>query len=205
MRASFLNVFELGLLMKHIFLGAAALILSTAVGAETYIGGAVGPSQIDIDCHASCDNGDVGFKLYGGMSLPNSVLPSLSLEVGYIDFGKAQDSAGAFGVGASHSIEVSALTFGGALRAKFAPALSGVGRLGLAYVDGRSTYSGTAWPFGWSSSESSSEMKLYFGLGLEYALNKQWKLTGSADFTNYETGHTSGSARLLSIGAQYGF
>jgi len=54
-------------------------------------------------------------------------------------------------------------------------------------------------------SSSKSEMNFYGGLGLEYTLNKQFKLVGSADFTSYDTGHDSGSARLLSIGAQYGF
>jgi hypothetical protein len=182
--------------MKQLVLGAAALILSAAAGAETYVGAEFGPSSID--CSVSgCDGGDTGFKIYGGYVLPHAPLPGLSLEVGYIDFGKAQ----ANGFGASHSVEASAMTFAAALRAKFTPALSGVGRLGMAYVEGK----GTATLGFVQGSWSKSEMNFYGGLGLEYSLNKQFKLVGSADFTSYDTGNESGSARLLSIGAQMAF
>lgn len=183
--------------MKRFVLGAAALTLSVAAQAQAYIGASVGPSSVDIDCAASCDDGDTGFKIYGGLPLTNSVLPSLALEAGYIDFGKASDRLGPL----RHEIEVSAFTFAGAVRVKFTPALSGVGRLGVAYVDGKTT--GRVLGFG--GSDSSSELNLYFGLGLEYALNKQWKVTGSADFTSYDTGTDSGDANLFSIGLQYGF
>jgi hypothetical protein len=113
--------------------------------------------------------------------------------VAYIDFGKANVSIPFVTV---QSIEVSALTFGAAIHPKFTPALSGVARLGVAYVDAKS--SGLL-------ASSSSKLKLYGGLGLEYSLNKQFKLVGNADFTNYDTGRQSGAAHLLSVGAQYGF
>jgi len=178
--------------MKRFVLGAAALALSaSAFAADTYIGGALGPSSIDIDCNFSCEDGDMGVKIYGGIGMPIS--------------GKARDSVSGGGAGAYHDIEVSALTFGAALRAKFTPALTGVGRLGVAYVDGKSTVGASVFSFGASRSESSSEMNLHFGLGLEYALNKQFKLTGAADFTSYDTGNDSGDARLFSVGLQYGF
>ena len=50
-----------------------------------------------------------------------------------------------------------------------------------------------------------SSTKLYFGLGVEYALQKNFKVTAGADFTNAEFQGDSGSVRLLSIGAQYDF
>jgi OOP family OmpA-OmpF porin len=189
--------------MKQLFLGAAALILSAAAGAETYIGAAIGSSNIEVDCDltTSCDKGDTGFKIYGGYVLPQSPLAGLAVEVGYVDFGKARATY-AYGL-ADRTTEVSALTLNGALRMKFTPALQGVGRLGLAYVDGKD--SGVNVIGVHVNSQSKSNMALYAGLGLEYALNKQFKLTGSADFTSYDTGNQSGSARLISIGAQYGF
>ncbi len=190
---------------KRFILGGAALLLAAGAQAQVYIGGAIGPSKIDIDCNASCDDGDTGYKIYGGLPLANKVLPGLALELGYIDFGKVSDSTGVLGVRAYHDIEVSAFTFAGALRANFTPALAGVGRLGVAYVDGKTTVGGAAGPFGARSSESSSEIDFYFGLGLEFALTKQLKLTGAADFTSYDTGRESGDARLLSVGLQYSF
>lgn len=191
--------------MKRFVLGAAALTLSVAANAQAYIGGSLGPSTLDIDCGFSCDDGDTGFKIYGGLPLRTSALPSLALEAGYIDFGKARDSVNLLLGSAYHELEVSAFTFAAALRAKFTPALSGVGRLGVAYVDAESAVGGAAGPFGVRGTDSSSELNLYFGLGLEYALNKQWKLTGSADFTSYDSGSESGDANLLSIGLQYDF
>jgi len=133
--------------------------------------------------------------------LPQSPLAGLAVEAGYIDFGKA-NAVYPFGL-VTRSTEVSALALNAALRLKFTPALQGVGRLGLAYVDGKD--SGVNVIGLQVGSKSQSKIEPYIGLGLEYALNKQFKLTGSADFTSYDTGNQSGSARLISIGAQYGF
>jgi len=187
--------------MKQLVIGAVALALSAAASAENYIGATIGSSNIDFDCGspANCDKSDTGFKLYGGFDLARRAsVNGLALEVGYIDFGKGTASVGP----ARASVEVSALTFAAALRAQFTPALAGVGRLGLAYVEGKSSGSVAGFAAG---SESSSELKVYAGLGLEYSLNKQFKLVGAADFTSYDTGRTSGSVNLISIGAQYGF
>lgn len=187
--------------MRKLLIGALALAMSSAVFAENYLGAAIGASNIETDCGspASCDSGDTGFKLYAGFDLAHRAsINGLALELGYIDFGKASASFGA----ARGSVEVSAVTFAAALRAHFTPALAGVARLGLGYVDGKASGSVAGFSTG---SESSSELKLYGGLGLEYTLNKQFKLVGSADFTTYDTGHNSGSASLVSIGAQYGF
>lgn len=187
--------------MKKMFIGALALATASAAFAENYIGATVGASNIETDCGspASCDSGDTGFKLYAGFDVAHRAsINGLALELGYIDFGKATASFGP----ARASVEVSALTFAAALRGQFTPALSGVARLGLGYVDGKASGSVAGFATG---SESSSELKLYGGLGLEYTLNKQFKLVGAADFTTYDTGHNSGSASLISIGAQYGF
>lgn len=183
--------------MKHILVGALALALSASALAENYVGATIGSSHIDIDCGLStaCETSDTGFKIYGGFDVSrHASVPGLALEVGYIDFGTARTSVGPI---TSRTIDVSALTFGAAMRVHFTPAFSGVGRLGLAYVEGK-----TSVPWG---SSSSSNLKLHGGLGLEYALNKQFKLVGAADFTTYDTGADTGSAHLISVGAQYGF
>lgn len=187
--------------MRKFLIGALVLAASTTVFAENYVGATIGASNIEIDCGspASCDSGDTGFKLYAGFDVAHRAsINGLSLELGYIDFGKATATFGP----ARASVEVSAVTFAAALRGQFTPALAGVARLGLGYVEGKASGSVAGFSTG---SESSSELKLYGGLGLEYTLNKQFKLIGAADFTTYDTGHNSGSASLVSIGAQYGF
>lgn len=188
--------------MKHIFLGAAALVLASSALAQNYIGGAIGPSGIDIPCgngYNQCDDGDTGMKLYGGMAVPGSPLPGLSAELGYINFGEARASSTLLSATLyTRTVEASAFTFAAALRVKFMPTLHGVGRLGLAYVDAQGAG-------GLARNSSSSELNLYGGLGIEYMLNKQWKVTGTADFTSYDTGAESGSVNLLAVGVQYGF
>lgn len=187
--------------MKQPVLSALlALILSATAHAETYIGGVIGASQIDANCNLTteCDTNDTGVKLYGGYVLPNSPLPQLALEVGYINFGQAKASTTSLVV---RTVDVSALTFGAAMRLKFTPALNGVGRLGTAYVNAEDNGVGL---FG-VGAKSKSGFELYAGLGLEYAINKQFKLVGTADFSSYDTGNQSGSVRLIGIGAQYGF
>ncbi len=186
--------------MKKIILSAAALLLCAAAQAETYIGAVIGFSDIEANCGltTSCDTSDTGVKIYGGYVLPQSPLPQLALEVGYINFGQARASTTSLVV---RTVDVSALTFGAAMRLKFTPALHGVGRLGGAYVSAEDNGVGL---FG-VGAKSKSGIELYAGLGLEYAINKQFKLVGSADFSSYDTGNQSGSVHLIGIGAQYGF
>lgn len=184
--------------MKRYVVAALAL-LSMAAHAQMYIGGAIGSSEVDSDCTltTSCETSDTGFKIYGGYVLPRAPLPGLALEVGYIDFGKS-NATRAF---VTTTVEASGLLFNAAMRLKFTPALSGVGRLGLAYMEGKDNGR-----LGLGiNPKSESDFNVYYGLGLEYSLNKQFKLTGAADFSSYDTGNQSGDAHLLSIGLEYGF
>lgn len=150
-------------------LAAAVLAaLASTASAQAYIGGVVGASDMDIDCRGAsrCDQGDVALKLYFGLPIANRVIPTLALEAGYIDFGEGQ----AANAVASRKVSVSALTFAAAARVKFSPVLSGVGRLGLAYVDAKAT--GNVGPF-LVNGGSDTQLTPYLGFGLEYALNRQ--------------------------------
>jgi OOP family OmpA-OmpF porin len=180
---------------------ATALSAQAAPANDAYAGVALGASEIDIDCggSTSCDSGDTGFKIYVGFDIPRSPLPHLAFEAAYIDFGAATANYTSL---YQYKVEASAVAFDLALRGNLAPSVSVVGRLGLAYVSAKGTGSV---PFSTVSSSSSSGLEPHLGLGLELALNKQFKLTGGADFTSYDTGKTSGSARLLSVGLQAGF
>lgn len=42
-------------------------------------------------------------------------------------------------------------------------------------------------------------------MGIEFALNKNLRLTADADFSTAEVDNNKGSVRLLGIGLQYGF
>ena len=183
--------------MNKIALAAALLALATSASAQlankAYIGGAFGPSHLEADCGVlSCDSNDTGYKVYAGYK----VHPQIAIEGGYIDFGKSNINVGSFGVG---SIAVDGFLINAAFRHNFTRELNGVARLGVATLDTKLS----ANVLGRSQTDSST--KLYFGLGAEYALQKNFKVTAGADFTSAEFQGDSGAVRLFSIGAQYDF
>lgn len=182
--------------MNKIALAAGLLALATSASAQlankAYIGGAFGMSNVAVDCGFpySCDNDDTGYKLYAGYK----VHPQIAIEGGYIDFGKSTINVGSAGVG---SIAVDGFLLNAAGRLPFTRELTGVGRLGLAFVDTKAS--------GPAGSRTDGSTNAYFGLGLEYSFNKNLRGTASADFTTAEVAGDDGNVRLLSIGLQYDF
>lgn len=178
--------------MKKILLAAALAASCGLASAQGYVGALVGLTSIAIDCGPgeSCDDSDTGYKLYGGYE----VAPNIAIEVGYTDFGKVTASAGAYNA----ELKGTALSLVGAFRVAFSPEFTGVARLGLASVKGKVSDN-------LGNSASDSNIKLYTGLGLEYAMSKDIKLVGAFDLTNVEVDGDSGTAYIAGIGAQIGF
>lgn len=177
--------------MKKIALAALLAASFGGASAQVYVGGGFGPSHVNLDCPAilgSCDTSDTGYKLYGGYKLN----PAVALEVAYVDFGKAKFTGG--------SLAADGFLINAAFRHNFTRELNGVARLGVAALDTK-----LSGPRVIGGSQTDSSTKLYFGLGAEYALQKNFKLTAGADFTSAEFQGDSGAVRLLSIGAQYDF
>ncbi|HRH17816.1 MAG TPA: hypothetical protein PLS22_10200, partial [Aquabacterium sp.] len=85
-----------------------------------------------------------------------------------------------------------------AYRVAFTPEFTGVARLGLASVKGKLSNNA-----GYSASDSN--IKLYAGLGLEYALSNDMKLVGAFDLTNAEVENNDANVYIVGIGAQIGF
>ncbi len=183
--------------MKHALLALPLALAAHFAHADAYIGGTLGAAHTDISCSAvsSCDSSDTGVKVYGGVPLALRGLPSLSLELGYIDFGQAKESVLGQTVGTT---TVSAVTGAAALRANLTSTVQVTGRLGLGYVSGKLDRPVLG-------SRSGSQLALYGGAGLSFALNRQFKVVADADFTSYDTGNQSGGVHLLSVGLQYGF
>lgn len=174
--------------MKKIIIASAIALaagLASAQGASPlYLGGAFGSSEVSVE-GPNVDDSDTGFKIYGGYEIN----PMFALEIGYMDFGKATFTGG--------SVEVDAFYGAAVGRLEFTKGLTGVGRLGFANVDTKGRVFG--------ASDSESAVNLYFGLGLEFALNKNFKLTGALDFTEGEINGDSGDVSLMSVGLQYNF
>lgn len=185
--------------MKKIALAAALTGMMAAASAQVYVAGNVGQSHFSADCSGveNCDKSDVGYKLTVGYKLN----PLVAIEASYVDFGKVKGTVRESGVPVNVDIKSNGLLFAAALRYQAAPALDLVGRLGLSSLKSKATASA----FGVNASESYSSTKPYIGLGVEYALNKQLRLTAGADFTRIKLDGESGSIRLLSVGTQYDF
>ncbi|MET0334851.1 MAG: outer membrane beta-barrel protein [Rhizobacter sp.] len=173
---------------------ACTLASHTALAQSYYVGIAAGVTNQDVNCSgwSNCDKSDTGFKLYGGFKLSKAI----ALELGYTDFGSASLSLG----GLRGSYSASALSAGGAFFLPLTPKLTGIGRAGLAYVDG--DYSGGV--FGVNGG-SESGIEPYIGFGLAYALTPKLSLTGSFDYMRADYPRGSGSARLLGLGLSYAF
>ncbi|MEY4766215.1 MAG: hypothetical protein RI907_2888 [Pseudomonadota bacterium] len=173
-----------------------------AAGSDAYLGLALGPSDIDADCSSiavtSCETGDTGFKLFVGFDVSKSTISRMAVEVSYIDFGQATVRTPV----TRRNVTADAVVLDAALRAPLTHSVNVVGRLGVAYVNAKG--SGTAGPYLYGTS-SDSGLQPHLGAGVEFAINRQFKLTGSFDYTKYDTGAESGSATLFAIGGQMAF
>jgi len=183
--------------MKKVLFAAALAAACGVASAEGYAGALIGLAQINTDCKTiSCDDKGTGMKVYGGYE----VAPNISVEVGYTSLGKVKGTNGTTG-----DIKGTAISVVGAFRFPIADEFTGVGRLGLASVSGKTsgTFSGT------SGSKSKSAIKLYTGLGLEYAITKEIKAVAAFDLTNVEVESSalsgSATAYLLGAGVQAAF
>ena len=103
----------------------------------------------------------------------------------------------------TESFEARGVLLAAAFRVDAHPQLALVGRLGLAALKTHFTQSMPVAAYRYSESDDS--VKPYFGLGVEFALNKNLRLTADADFTNAEVNGDSGAVRLLGVGLQYAF
>ncbi|MGC4061668.1 MAG: outer membrane beta-barrel protein [Aquabacterium sp.] len=175
---------------------------------SAYVGGALGQGHWGGDCpqvsgaDISCDDSSVGGKIYAGTDLS----PYVGLEAGLIRFGRFKLDASVGGVEqVSGNAKVDALTLAVALRTPTYSDFRGIGRLGVATVrvSGGANMSGLVTSDLGNSSDTSTQP--YIGLGVEYDLTKDVKLTGSIDTTKANVIKDNESVRLISFGAQKTF
>lgn len=185
--------------MKKQALLLAAILGSGAAQAQTaepfYVAVAGGSSHAGLECagSTSCDKTDTGFKLVGGYHFGNG----LSLEVGYLDFGKFVWRAGT----ETDTTKSKAFLVGGAYALPFNTDWGMNVRLGLAQVK----TSGEAIDGAFRFTASDSKAKPYAGLGLTYAVSKSVKVELGIDATQGEIEGTKGTLRLISVGASFAF
>ena len=178
---------------------AAALLLSSAVFAQAYVGAGVGQAKFNDNCAGttSCSTTKTDAKFFGGYRFT----PNWAAELNYFGFGKATATANAGGGSATVDIKSTAWGGGVAYFGAFSPQWIGVGRLGLARVKADVTGS----LGGISASDSASSTQGYYGLGISYVLSRNLSLDAAFDGSKVKYGGESSTVRLLSVGLTYSF
>ncbi len=188
--------------MKKIAVAALLTAMMGAASAQAYIGGVIGRSHVNIDCddyNLGCDKSDTGTKLYAGYKFN----PLIALEAAYVDFGKGSRGFTEGSDDVHHSFEASGALVAAAFRYAAHPQLSLVGRVGLSFL--KTKFKQTTPNDFDTYSVSDDSVKPYIGVGIEFALNKNLRLTADADFTTAEVDNNKNSVRLLGVGLQYDF
>jgi OmpA-OmpF porin, OOP family len=176
-------------------IGAASAQAQAQSEAPVYMTNAVGATHLNLDCAGatSCDTRDVGVKLVGGYRFGNG----LSLELGYVSFGEFRAADATLGL----SVKPTALLLGGAYALPLGTDWGLNLRLGAAHVKTKiRAVSGTL-----SGADSARKVKVYAGVGLNYAISKTIKIELGADSTEAEYAGEKGSIRMISLGATFSF
>lgn len=187
--------------MKKIAVAGLLTAMMGMASAQVYLGGAVGQSRVNLACedHSTCDKTDTGHKLYAGYKFN----PLLALEAAYVDFGKGSRGYTFSGYRVSETVEGHGALVAAVFRYAAHPQLALVGRVGASFL--KSKWSQTVSAFGEFDSESDNSVKPYVGLGIEFSLNKNLRLTAETDFTRAELDDDTYAVRMLGVGLQYAF
>jgi OOP family OmpA-OmpF porin len=150
---------------------ALGLVAAPAFAADTgpYVGAGVGEFNVEVD-DLSFDDGDVGFKVFGGYNF----LEWLGAEVAYIDGGSAEEKFSDPDLGsATVGVDVTAFTLAGVGTLPIGDMFELYGKLGIAFWDGDLSISATgavcdeliAEGLPCSGSDSDSGEDFYWGIG----------------------------------------
>lgn len=185
--------------LKFGLLAAALCAATQGHAGDLYVGAALGPSKVNVvDCSGiNCETSDTGFKVFGGFRLA----PELSVEALYVDFGQASAGNGLAGL----TLKSTAYGAGIAYQLKLAPQWSAVGRLGIASVDTTLTGSLNVLGLSGSGSRSNSTTQPYYGLAVNYAVNRELSVQAAWDASKGEIYDASGRLEMFSIGLAFDF
>jgi OOP family OmpA-OmpF porin len=119
----------------------SALFLASAAQALELYGGAGGvKTTLSGGCDAAnnassshCDQGSSGYKAFVGFQL----IPLTAIEVGYVDFGKAEGSGTVSGSFRNFSLEANSIYVAGVLRATVLDRVTVFGKLGVQRWDAK--------------------------------------------------------------------
>jgi len=208
--------------MKRVLMGVVLATAVSAVWADGYVGAAYGNSKAGVKCDSGmpCDHrASNPFKIYGGTKIAD--LPNFGMEVSYIRFGSfdAQHARQVYDVGAAATVDshenhhINARAITAALVGRYEPVsnLNLVGRVGLAYSIASVDYAvmsvnnGAASGYVSNGSQTSSKVKPYLGVGVEYDIKGIVKVALAYDWSQYSVAEEKGNVSLWSLGVQKDF
>ncbi|MGM9484510.1 outer membrane beta-barrel protein [Roseateles sp. NT4] len=191
---------------KHV-IALAAMVSAASAQAQFYAGVAAGQSRVH-NCIGSCRQ--TGAKLTGGYSFGNG----LSVEAGYVDFGKSDDNDIASPASVPENLvldyvrfQAKALTLGARYSWNLGADWGLDFRLGVAQVKFTNSIVQVTHTQVTSGSDSQSVAKPYAGLALTYAVSPSTRLELGFNTTEYRYDRFSNKARLslVTLGASYAF
>ncbi|MBI3285700.1 MAG: outer membrane beta-barrel protein [Burkholderiales bacterium] len=176
----------------------AGLAFSANASAQTYVGGTVGKSRWNMDCAGttSCSTTDTAFKLLGGYDLA----PNWALEASYFSLGKATASDGNI----KGEFKASGVDFSGVVKTAPENGFVGFAKLGLAYVQGKSTGS----VGNMSGSVSKNSAQPVFGLGFLYQVSNNVNVRAEYESRKVKVADiddATSTVRNFSVGVQASF
>jgi OmpA-OmpF porin, OOP family len=127
--ATLLQIFVFMLALSSVPAARALEIYGGAEGTATTMYGGCNDATNNPKFSGSCDDKGTGWKAFAGLQL----IPLTAVEVGYIDFGKAQASGTLGGVSASPELSANATYLAFVLRGTFFDRLTVYGKAGADY------------------------------------------------------------------------
>ncbi len=179
-------------------IAAAAAAGSAHAAEEAYVGAGIGVrSHTDLNCApgADCDrNGNGSGKIFFGKDYGDT----WGAEAFAFRLGKATGTVGSPAGDVPGTVKAEGLGVAGTARAQWSD-FTFKARLGAAYVHGRTSYAA-------GGSDSKNSLAPVVGLGVSYALNKQWSLNADMDHVRAKFGgQEKASTQLYTVGASYRF
>lgn len=214
--------------MKNFFVSTLLVAVSFGAQAEGYVGASIGRGKLPFDCasDASCKQSVNVFKLYAGTRLKES--RQLDLGIGRLDAVEVGFMRSASKSTETRTVEqtyiiidpingntvttrmvpqrrlvsMDALLLAPVLHVGVTQGVDAFVKAGAAIVTStvKSTLNDVS-----IKSESQTKLKPYVGLGASYAVARNLKVFGAADWVPFSVEGVSGTARALSLGAEMAF
>lgn len=170
----------------------SAVMASPAFAEGFYLGADLGRSNASVDVQGtSFDNHDTAWGVHGGYKFS----PYLAAEIGYRDFGKFDET---FSNIANVSVKAHAVEASVIGSYPFTESFNVYGRLGVASVKATADFN----VLGSNESLEKTETKAVFGIGAQYAINKNFSLR--TEYTQYSEIEDV-KLSSFTIGANYSF